>query len=161
MAPVIPGKQAPLAQPGAQPGSQPGPHASAARTTAAATIAQGAADQISASPPGTSRVLVTDADDGHDRAAAIGFDDRVDARIESRADQGLDAGQSQFLKLGIRQVDHLGDKVAGEYLVEIFLGELSRNGVMRQVRLGTRSRRTDLERRIQLDARACRECRST
>ena len=61
---------------------------------------------------GNLQVLVADADDRQDRAAAIGFDNRIDARIEPGADQRFHAGQGQFLELGIRQIDDFGHEVA-------------------------------------------------
>ncbi len=73
-----------------------------------------------------------------------------------RADQSLDAGNGQLLELGIRQIDDLRHEVAREHLVEVFFGELRRNGVVRQVRFGTRRGRTNLERRIQFHARTAR-----
>ena len=99
------------------------------------------------------QILVAQADDRQDRAAAVGLDDRVDARIEPRADQRLDAGQCQFLELGIRQVDHLRDEVAGHHLVEVLGRELHRNGVVRQECLGTRQCRADFQRGVQFQPR--------
>ena len=65
------------------------------------------------------------------KTAAVSLGNWIDARIEARADERFHAGQCNLLILGVRQVDHLGDKVAAKHLVEIFLGELHRDGVMR------------------------------
>ncbi len=76
----------------------------------------------------------------HDRALAVGLDDRVLARIELRADQRADAGQGGLLELRIGQVNHLSDEVAGHHLVEILFGEFDWDGIVRQERLGPRQR---------------------
>ncbi len=103
---------------------------------------------------GNFQVLVAHADDGQDRTATIGFHDRIDARIETRADQRLDAGQRQFLELGIRQVDHLGHEIAGRDLVKVLVGELDRNRIVGQVGFGAERDRADLERGIAFDTLA-------
>ena len=77
------------------------------------------------------QILVAEANDCQDGSAAIGFDDRIDARIKPSADQRLYAGQGQLLELGVGEIDHLGDKVAAEHLVEIFVRKLDWNRVMR------------------------------
>ena len=99
------------------------------------------------------QILVAQADDGHDGAAAVGFDDRVDARIEPRADQRADAGQGHFLELGIGQVDHLGHEVARHHLVEVFVGEFDRDGVVGQEGLGTRHGRANFQGREEFHPR--------
>ena len=68
---------------------------------------------------GDLKVLVAQPHDGQDGPAAVGLDDRIDARIQPRADQRFDAGQGKLLELGIRQIDHLGHEIAAEDLVEI------------------------------------------
>ena len=63
----------------------------------------------------------TEPDDQEDGAPLVGLEDRVDARLEPRGDQGLDAGDRQFLVLGIGKVDDLGHEVAAvDDLVEVF-----------------------------------------
>ena len=82
------------------------------------------------SPPASSMSLLPKADDSENRAAAVGFGDRIDARIEPRADERLHAGQGELLKLRIGQINDLRHEVAGQHLIEIFFGELDRNRVV-------------------------------
>jgi hypothetical protein len=116
----------------------------AARATAAARSRQGAG-------AGATRleILVADADDREDRAAAIGLDDRVAPRIEPRAHERLHARDRQFLVLGIGQVDDLRHEVAGRDLVEVLVGQLERNRVVGEERVGARRHGPDFERRIE------------
>src|SRR6056297_511750 len=94
-------------------------------------------------------VFIAQSDDCQDRTATVGFDDRVDAGIEPGADQGIDACQRGTLEVGIWKVDHFGYKVTGQHLVEIFVGELHRNGIVSQVSTGARVSKRQLERWIQ------------
>ena len=75
---------------------------------------------------GRLEILIADANDRHDRAALLGLDDRILARLEPRADERFRSGQHGFLMLGIGQVNHLGDEVAGEHLREVFGRQLER-----------------------------------
>lgn len=104
-------------------------------------------------------VLVTDSDDCEDRSATIGFDNRVETRIKSSADKRLDTSQCEFLEIRLGQVDHLRDKVPGQDLVEVFLGELNWNCVVCQIRGGLTRWRTDFQCWIKFGSFATRDAR--
>ena len=101
----------------------------------------------------------TEPDDQQDGPPLVGLEDRVDARLEPGGDQGLDAGDGQFLVLRIGQVDDLGHEVAAvDHLVEVLGGELDRDRVVGEVGVGGRGGRGDLDRGIEghaLDGRGC------
>jgi hypothetical protein len=103
--------------------------------------------------------LVADPQDGHDGAALVGFQDRIDAGIKPRRDERFHVGDGQFLEPGVRQVDDLGDEVVALNLVEVFVGELHRHFHMREVRFRLRLRRIDLQRRIEHQTLAIRNVR--
>ncbi len=84
------------------------------------------------------QVHVAHAKHGHDRAAAFGFSDRIDTRVEPRRDEGFDAGDRQFLVSRIGQVDDLGDEVVAFDLVEVFVGEVDGNVIVREIGVGLR-----------------------
>jgi hypothetical protein len=74
------------------------------------------------------KVDLAEPDNQQDAAAPLRFGDWINARLKTAADQLIGAsGNGQVLKLGIGQVDHLDDKVAGGDLLEVFLGDADRD----------------------------------
>ena len=102
------------------------------------------------------QVFVAQPHNGQNRAPPIGLHNRIDTRVEPRAHQRFNARDGQLLIFGIGQVNHLGHKVAAGHLIEVFFRKLNRHGVVRQIRVGARHRRRDLQRRIQFQSRSAR-----
>ncbi len=91
---------------------------------------------VSESRSGQFDVFVTEANDSEDGTSSIGFDDRIQTWLEAGAHERIDPGDDFSLELWIWKIDHFGDEVTREGLVEIFFGELDRDSVVSQVGCG-------------------------
>ena len=103
--------------------------------------------------PGISRSIAPSRTISEDRAPLVGFEDRVNARLQPGRDQRLDARDRQFLVLRVGQVDDLGHEVAAvDDLVEILGRELDGDRRCESGRRRWRGSRGDLDRRVEADA---------